>query len=171
MTDPHAQARDPHTPAARLAELALTHPQAVLANPALPLLCLTQPGVLHHWPALAVARLAERPEAPEWLLLQALSHPDPRPQLAVLARASLPGALARRAARSPWWRVRAALAAHPDLPAEVTGALHQDPDHGVRLALTQRADLPQHVTRALARDPHPLVRRQMRPTPPDPPTR
>ncbi len=155
-----AVARHPNTPAGVLAQLAPDVPQAVLQNPALPLLRLAHPGEFQSWSGRTLARLAAVEAAPEWVQELAMRHADPQAQWAVANRAQLSaGRLAQLAGRSEW-ALRAAVAQHPDLSAELMALLARDPDYGVRLALSGRAELPAEVLAQLQRDPHALVRRR-----------
>lgn len=156
-----AVARHPNAPVTLLGELAVTFPEAVLANPALPLLRLAQAGQIRAWSGLAVSRLAAVDTAPEWVQELAMRHPDRQARWAVAGRARLsPERLAQLA---DWgeWQLRAAVAQHPDLSAELVERFSTDGEYGVRLALSARTDLPPHILRRLRVDPHPLIRRRL----------
>ena len=155
-----AVARHPNTPAGVLGVLAPDFPEAVLQNPALPLLRLAHPGEFQGWSGRTLARLAAVEAAPEWVQELAMRHPDPQAQWAVANRRLLsPERLAQLARRSEW-ALRAAVAQHPDLSVELMTLLCRDADYGVRLALSGRAHLPGEVVKQLQRDPHALVRRR-----------
>lgn len=133
-----------------------TYPAAVLSNPALPLLRLAEPGSIAAWPPATLAAMAGCPEAPLWLLRQALVGGRPEVARIVAAHPHLDGSLFQVLALSPWWSVRAA---HPHLPVPLVQRLAADSDYGVRQVVAKRADLPADLLAGLGRDPHLLVRR------------
>lgn len=150
-----AVARHPNTPAEVLGQLAADFPEAVIANPALPLLRLAQMNQIQSWSGRTLARLAAVDAAPEWL-----RHSDPQAQWAVAGRAQLSPERLRQLATWREWQLRAAVAQHPGLPADLLGALAADSDYGVRLSLAAHPALPPEVLKKLQQDPHPLVRRR-----------
>ncbi|AWN24399.1 hypothetical protein DKM44_01195 [Deinococcus irradiatisoli] len=153
-------ARHPNAPAEVLGLLAPEFPEAVLQNPALPLLRLAQMAQIQTWPGRTLAKLAAVEGAPEWVQELAMRHPDPQAQWAVAGRASLSAERLRQLAGRREWQLRAAVAQHPALPADLLPLLAADPDYGVRLSLAARPELPAEVLKTLQRDPHPLVRRR-----------
>jgi hypothetical protein len=156
-----AVARHPNTPVTLLGELAVNYPDAVLDNPALPLLRLAQAGHIRAWSGLALSRLAAVDAAPEWVQELAMRHPERQARWAVAGRARLsPERLAQLAARDEW-QLRAAVAQHPDLSADLVERFSTDREYGVRLALSARTDLPSHILQRLRTDPHPLIRRRL----------
>lgn len=161
-----AVARHPNAPVTLLGELAARVPEAVLDNPALPLLRLAQAGHIRAWSGLAVARLAAVDTAPEWVQDLAMRHPDRQPRWAVAGRARLGAQRLAQLAGWAEWQLRAAVAQHPDLSAELVERLSGDPEYGVRLALSARADLAPHILSRLRTDPHPLIRRRLQLHPP-----
>lgn len=156
-----AVARHPNTPAEVLGQLAADFPEAVIGNPALPLLRLAQPKEIQSWSGLALSRLSAVEAAPEWIQELAMRHPDPQAQWAVAGRAQLSPERLRQLAGRREWQLRSAVAPHPDLPADLWPVLAADPDYGVRLSLAARTDLPPEVLKVLHHDPHPLVRRRL----------
>ncbi len=156
-----AVARHPNTPVTLLGELAVTSPEAVLDNPALPLLRLAQAGDIRAWSGLAVARLAAVDAAPEWVQDLAMRHPDRQARWAVAGRARLSQPRLEQLAGWGEWQLRAAVAQHPDLSADLVQRFSTDAEYGVRLALSARPDLPPDVLRRLRTDPHPLIRRRL----------
>ncbi|GGO28439.1 hypothetical protein [Deinococcus humi] len=156
-----AVARHPNTPVTLLGELALGYAEAVLDNPALPLLRLAQAGHIRAWSGLAVSRLAAVDTAPEWVQELAMRHPDRQARWAVAGRARLSQERLAQLANREEWQLRAAVAQHPDLSEELVGRLSTDHEYGVRLALSARPDLPPHVLDRLRKDPHPLIRRRL----------
>lgn len=153
-----AVAAHPNTPASLLAELAQQYPAQVLANPALPLLRLAQPQLLFTWPARSVECLTAQPDAPDWLLRLAASHPVIDVQLAAVVHAALPEDVLLKLAASPYWTIREYTARKPSLPSRVLHHLAGDADYGVRLTVAGRPDLTAALRRTLQHDPHPLVR-------------
>ena len=155
-----AVARHPNTPARVLGQLAPDFPEAVLQNPALPLLRLAHPGEFGQWSGRTLARLAAVEAAPEWVQDLAMRHPDPQAQWAVANRAQLSSVRLGQLARRSEWALRAAVAQHPDLSPDLALLLARDLDYGVRLALSGRSGLSAEVLGLLQRDPHALVRRR-----------
>ncbi|GAA3998173.1 hypothetical protein GCM10022631_06180 [Deinococcus rubellus] len=155
-----AVARHPNTPAGVLGQLAADFPEAVIANPALPLLRLAQMNQIQSWSGRTLARLAAVEAAPEWLQEQAMRHPDPQAQWAVAGRAQLSPERLRQLATRREWQLRAAVAQHPNLPTDLLDRLAADSDYGVRLSLAAHPALPPEVLKKLQQDPHPLVRRR-----------
>ncbi len=155
-----AVARHPNAPAEVLGALAAEFPEAVLQNPALPLLRLAQMAQIQTWPGRTLARLAAVEAAPEWIQELAMRHADPQAQWAVAGRSMLSAERLRQLSARREWQLRAAVAQHPALPGDLLPLLAADPDYGVRLSLAARSDLPPEVLRELQRDPHPLVRRR-----------
>lgn len=164
VTSPHlleAVARHPNTPVTLLGELAARYPEAVLDNPALPLLRLAHGQQIRAWTGLAVSRLAAVDSAPEWVQELAMRHPEPQARWAVAGRARLGRSRLEQLATRPEWQLRAAVAQHPDLPSELIERLSSDAEYSVRLALSARPDLPPDVLNRLRKDPHPLIRRRL----------
>lgn len=155
-----AVARHPNTPASTLGSLAADFPEAVIGNPALPLLRLAQIQQIQRWTGRSLARLAAVDAAPEWIQELAMRHSDPQAQWAVAGRAALSETRLRQLAARGEWQLRAAVAQHPALPAEVLSSLASDPDYGVRLSLAAHPALPPEVLKRLQQDPHPLIRRR-----------
>ncbi|CAM3657184.1 hypothetical protein [Deinococcus frigens] len=156
-----AVARHPNTPVTVLGELAARYPEAVLDNPALPLLRLAHGQQIRTWPGLAVSRLAAVDAAPEWVQDLAMRHPEPQARWAVAGRARLSQERLRQLAGRGEWQLRAAVAQHPDLSAELIAQLSADAEYSVRLALSARPDLLPEVLSRLRTDPHPLIRRRL----------
>lgn len=152
-----AVAAHPNTPAPVLGRLGAEFPDEVLANAALPLLRLAEPGLLQSWPPATLERLVTAAEAPDWLLTLAAQHAKIDVQLAAVTRPALPPAALSALAESPFWTIREYVARKPDLPPEVLRRLALDADYGVRLTVAGRADLPPDLRETLRRDPHPLV--------------
>lgn len=152
-----AVAAHPNTPAPVLGRLGAEFPDEVLANPALPLLRLAEPGLLRGWPAVTLERMTAAPGVPDWLLTLAAQHAKIDVQLAAVTRPALPPAALQALAESPFWTIREYVARKPSLPPEVLRWLALDADYGVRLTIAGRADLPPDLRETLRRDPHPLV--------------
>ncbi|MDV6376472.1 hypothetical protein [Deinococcus arenicola] len=163
-TAPHlleAVARHPNTPVTLLGELAPRYPEAVLDNPALPLLRLAHGQQIKAWTGLAVSRLAAVDTAPEWVQELAMRHPEPQARWAVVWRARLSQERLKQLAGRSEWQLRAAVAQHSDLNAELITQLSADAEYSVRLAVSARSDLPPEVRGRLRKDPHPLIRRRL----------
>ncbi|CAM4208866.1 hypothetical protein DEMA109039_11450 [Deinococcus marmoris] len=164
VTAPHlleAVARHPNTPVTLLGELAARYPEAVLDNPALPLLRLAHGQQIRAWTGLAVSKLAAVDAAPEWVQELAMRHPEPQARWAVAGRARLSQERLGQLAGRGEWQLRAAVAQHPDLNAELIERLSTDAEYSVRLSLATRSDLPPEVLGRLRKDPHPLIRRRL----------
>jgi hypothetical protein len=95
----------PNTPVTVLARLGARHPEALLGNPALPLLMLENPALLADMPAETLTALMQRHEAPESFLVWAAAHRDPDVQLAVAQNRKTPSAALVRLAQSTVRRV------------------------------------------------------------------
>lgn len=156
-----AVARHPNTPVTLLGELAARYPEAVLDNPALPLLRLAHGQQIRMWTGLAVSRLAAVDAAPEWVQELAMRHPEPQARWAVAGRARLSQERLKQLAGRGEWQLRAAVAQHPALSAQLIAQLSADAEYSVRLAVSARSDLPPEVRSRLHKDPHPLIRRRL----------
>lgn len=75
MNNPKQEARDPNTTPTRLAELIKGHPEAVLENPALPLILLENPGWLQKLEPVLLLKLLQRPKLPLILVETLAEHP------------------------------------------------------------------------------------------------
>lgn len=153
-----AVAAHPNTPADVLGKLAPEFPGEVLGNPALPLLRLAHPRLVHDWPRDTLLRLIRNERAPEWLRRVAMRHPRAEYQVALASNPHLTGADIGLLARHASWQVRAKIAGRPELPPDVLALLTADPDYGVRLYVAARANLPAASVGALRRDPSLFVR-------------
>ncbi|MFT2721407.1 hypothetical protein ACMT4L_15530 [Deinococcus sp. A31D244] len=153
-----AVARHPNTPPALLEALAATEPDAVLSNPALPLLRLAHPRLLLNTPRATLLALVGSPAAPDWLRRHALAHPDTGVVAAAASHPDLTPAQLAALAEYPAWQVRSRVAARPDLRDDTLRVLAADPDYGVRMYVAARPDLPPSVQAQLRQDPSAFVR-------------
>lgn len=159
-----AVAAHPNTPAPLLGKLAAEFPAQVLRNPALALLRLAHPRLLHSWPDEALLALLRLPEAPDWLRHHAAKSSAVEVQVALATHPGLSQAEIERLVTHPAWLVRARLAARTDLSAALLAHLTSDPDYGVRLAVASRPDLPESSIATLRHDPSRFVRQVLEQT-------
>lgn len=159
-----AVAAHPNTPAPVLRDLAPDFPGEVLGNPALPLLRLAQPRLVHDWPRDTLLRLIRHELAPDWLRRFAVAHARAEFQVALASNTVLSDAEVTELAAHGAWQVRAKIAARPGLPPTVLAALGADADYGVRLYVAARRDLPQTSVERLRRDPSLFVRQVLEQT-------
>jgi protein phosphatase len=153
-----ALAANPNTPIDVLIKLAASCPGELLANPALEVLELEEPGALSRLSFHAVLRLIEHPEVPGWLASRLLENkgigPGHRARLA--SSSASPGLLAVLCSEDGSG-LQDDLARNPALPEECARALLDDSRPETRRSLARHARHPSILAR-LADDPHPLTR-------------
>lgn len=127
-----AVAGSPNTPPEIYVRLGQQFPKEFLANPALDVLLMVNPGLLDQVPEALLVRLLKQPACPASLLTWGAAHPQEKVQLAVAMNASAPEEALRRLRQSQHAGVRQAVKGDTTEQAEV------DPEKAFEQAVRER---------------------------------
>jgi hypothetical protein len=122
-------AQNPNTPTEALFSLAGEFPNEVIANPAFPLLLLSEPDPAS-FPEGAIIDLLQAATLPDELVYLSANHPSPGARAALAARPDAPPEVLRRLLDDRYYSVSSVAARNPNAPpdalAEALGSLYDE---------------------------------------------